>query len=106
MRRLAITVAIAAVAVVALTVLPLLSQQQPESDIPVLLIPALASETYTYSQAQGMLAVLEASNGLRFEVPHAWLPGDAQVGGAFRVTSNVQPQQATTTLNVSITPLK
>jgi hypothetical protein len=103
-KHLAILAAVVAVAVTSVIVLILLTQQQPESQIPVLLMPALASETYTYRDTQGMLAVLESSGGLRFEVPHAWLPGDAQVGSAFRVTTEVQLQASRTTLGLAIEP--
>ena len=103
-KRLALSAVIVALAVVLLALLSLLIRQQPESDIPVMLVPALASETYTYRQTEGMVAVLESSGGLRFEVPHAWLPDNARAGDTFRVTTEVQLQPSRTSLGLVIEP--
>ena len=74
------------------------------SPVPVIVVPALASETFTYRQANGFMALLFTADGQKLELPRMWLPGDAEPGDTFLVTTQVQPEGELTSFEIVIEP--
>ena len=75
-----------------------------DAPVPVVVIPALASETFTYRWADGFTALLFTADGQRLELPLMWLPGDAEPGDSFLVTTQVRPEDDLTSFEVVVEP--
>lgn len=89
---------------VLLNTLPRLRLGAPSEEDIVLVIPALAEETYTYQATRGFTAVLSTQGGQRLELPANWLPSEPKPGASFRVRTELQPSPASLSLNAVVTP--
>ncbi len=88
----------------ALRLLPPVRLTPPDPANLTLVVPAVATDTYTYRQTRGFMAVLRSEEGRQLEFPRMWLPGEAQVGDTFVVRTLVQPGKEGSDFNVAIKP--
>lgn len=83
-------------------VLPKLPLISGASEVPVLIIPAIVSEDYSYLQRRGFTAVLVSANRQRLEFPAAWLPSKVEQGDKLHVTTRIQPGLSSTAFAATI----
>lgn len=83
-------------------VLPKLPLMTGASEVPVLIIPAVVSEDYSYLQRRGFTAVLVSGNRQRLEFPVTWLPSKVKQGDKLHVTTQIQTSLSSTTFAATI----
>lgn len=89
-----------------LRLLPLVPLGAGEVEDLSLVIPAVTSETYRHRQQSRFLAVLGSENGRKLEIPAAWLPGEAETSGTFRVGTRIELETRTTRFTTVIEKLE
>lgn len=84
--------------------LPFLSARLGGKPALGVVVPAVTDTTYTFQRSRGFDALLVSPEGKRLEFPRMWLPGDAQPGARYRVTTEISPSDVESRFAVMIKP--
>lgn len=81
--------ALGVAAVIVWQALPTLSARFGGEPTLGVVVPAVTEANFTFQRSRGFDALLASPDGKRLEFPRMWLPGEAQVGARYQVTTGI-----------------